>query len=80
MSGIPLSIVSIRQEIDLVTTFDYPPIPIRCLDWSAIDSNTYDASFEGSDESGDHWKSGPIGHGKTENEAIQDLFDQLEAA
>lgn len=61
----------------IATSFDYPPIPIRTLDWSAIDSDTYDASYEGEDETGHHWKSSPIGHGSTEAEAIADLLEQL---
>jgi hypothetical protein len=46
----------------IITTFDYPPIPIRNYDWSAV--------REGYDE-GDL-----IGHGKTEQEAIDDLVCQ----
>jgi len=52
----------------IVTNFDYPPIPIRQFDWSAIDDDTYDG--EGC----------PIGHGATEQEAIDDLLDQICAA
>ena len=44
------------------TSFDYPPIPIRQFDWSAIDDNTYDG--EGC----------RIGHGATEAEAVVDLI------
>lgn len=47
------------------------------MDWVAWDDDTYDASFEGSDESGDHWKSSPMGYGATEQEAIDDLLEQL---
>ena len=57
----------------IVTSFDYPPIPIRNLDWSAIESNTYDAELVDGE-----WKGGPQGHGATELEAIQDLVAQLE--
>lgn len=59
------------------TNFDYPPIPTRSMDWSAYDSDTYDASYEGEDENGHHWKSSPVGHGATEQEAIDDLLEQL---
>ena len=45
----------------------YPPIPIRCFDWSAIDADTYDGS-----------PSDPIGYGTTEQEAIDDLLSQIE--
>lgn len=72
-----LSILATRQVIDLRTNFDYPPIPIRSLDWSAIDDNTYDASYEGEDESGSIWHCSPSGHGATEAEAIEDLLEQL---
>jgi hypothetical protein len=50
----------------IVTHFDYPPIPDRSFDWSAIDDDTYD---------------GPgcqIGRGATEQEAVKDLLAQLE--
>lgn len=52
-------------DLSLVrTSHDYPPIPIRTLDWSAwIDG------FE---------EDGPYGHGKTEAEAIADLREALE--
>ena len=73
-----LCLLVTRQEIELHTSFDYPPIPFRGHDWSAIDSNTYDASYEGEDESGSVWKCSPSGTGETEIEAIHDLFDQLE--
>lgn len=49
------------------THFEYPPIPIRCFDWSAVDDNTYGG------DPGD-----PIGRGATEAEAIADLLAQLE--
>lgn len=49
----------------ITTSFDYPPIPIRNYDWSAIDSNAYDG--EGS----------LIGHGATEQDAIADLLGQM---
>ena len=55
----------------------FPPIPTRNFDYCAIDSDTYDASYEGEDENGHHWKSSPVGHGATEAEAIEDLLDQL---
>lgn len=50
----------------IVTTYVYPPIPIRSMDWSAVDDETYDG--EGC----------PIGHGATEAEAIADLIEQME--
>jgi hypothetical protein len=73
-------LISTREVIHLSTTFVYPPIPVRTMDWSAIDENTYDASYEGEDESGEHWSQGPHGTGTTEQEAIDVLFDQIEEA
>ena len=43
------------------------PIPSRNFDWSAIDDNTYDGP------------GCPIGHGATEQAAIADLMEQIEA-
>ena len=50
------------------TSHDFPPIPVRTFDWSAIDDDTYD----GADDS--HC---PIGRGATEQEAIEDLLEQI---
>lgn len=72
-----LTLLANREEIQLSTSCDCPPIPDRSMDWSAIDSNTYDCDFIGGED--DEWKeSGGHGHGATEQEAIDDLFDQLE--
>jgi hypothetical protein len=49
------------------TSFDYPPIPVRSFDWSAIDTDTYDGD-----------PRSPIGYGATEQEAIGDLLSQME--
>lgn len=56
------------------TTFVYPPIPIRSFDWSAIDSNTFDADWDGER----YVTTCPQGAGATEQEAIDDLFTQME--
>ena len=45
----------------IITRHEYPPIPIRDYDWSAIRQDY---------EPGD-----PIGHGKTEQDAIKDLLE-----
>lgn len=45
------------------TKFEYPPIPDRSCDWSAVTDD-----YEGGD---------PIGRGATETEAIDDLIWQL---
>ena len=59
--------MSIHRIYDYTIRTDYvfPPIPDRRFDWSAIDDETYDG--EGC----------PIGYGRTEQEAIEDLLDQL---
>jgi len=44
----------------------YPPIPIRKFDWSAIDDRRYGGE-----------PSDPVGWGATEQEAIDDLLDQI---
>ena len=50
--------------LKIVTSYVYPPIPIRAFDWAAVE---------------DGYEPGrPIGYGKTEAEAVQDLRDQLE--
>ena len=50
----------------ITTSYDPKPIPERYWDWGAIDSDTYDYDS-------------PIGYGSTEQEAIDDLTEQLEA-
>ena len=75
----PLTVLATRQIIDLHTSCVCPPIPIRTLDWQAIDDNTYDCSYEGEDESGSIWVTGAMGTGRTELDAINALLDELEA-
>jgi hypothetical protein len=60
------------------TSYWPKPIPSRNFDWSAIDADTYDASYEGEDENGSHWKASPQGFGATEQEAIEDLLEQIQ--
>ena len=52
--------------MNIKISFDYPPIPIRSFDWSAIDDDTYDGP------------GCPIGRGETEAAAVADLLEQLE--
>ena len=47
--------------IKIITTHDYPPIPIRRFDWSAIRE--------------DYDEGDLIGTGKTEQDAIDDLVE-----
>lgn len=49
---------------EIITSYDYPPIPLRSYDWSAIRED-----YDGGDL---------VGHGKTEKEAIADLKEQEE--
>lgn len=66
----PCSVLATREEIMLDTVCVCPPIPVRSWDWCAVDDNTYD----GGDEH-------PVsGEGRTENDAIEALFERLEAA
>lgn len=48
----------------IVTNYIFPPIPIRSMDWCAVDDDTYDEGC-------------PVGWGATEQEAIDDLLEQL---
>ena len=60
-------------RMNIKTRFDPPPIPDRRFDWTAIDDDTYD----GADDSRTRHQ---IGHGSTEQEAINDLIKQMEEA
>lgn len=51
------------------TNYEFPPIPVRTFDWSAIDDDTYDGAED---------SSCPIGRGRTEQEAIDNLLEQIE--
>jgi hypothetical protein len=48
----------------IVTSFDYPPIPVRCHDWSAVRED-----YDGAEDAHD-----PIGTGRTRSEAIAELL------
>ncbi len=50
--------------MNIKTHYDYPPIPNRLFDWSAIDDVSPDSRS-------------PVGHGATEEEAIADLKEQI---
>jgi hypothetical protein len=62
--------------INVRTTHEYPPIPVRDMDWSAVDDDTYDVDC---DQDG-YFSNSPIGRGATEEDAIKDLLEQLEEA
>lgn len=55
---------AILAKIKIRTENVYPPIPVRDYDWSAVDDNTYEPGC-------------PIGWGRTEQAAIDDLIEQL---
>ena len=57
----------------ILTNHDYPPIPIRTMDWSAWDDDTYDADCN---QDG-YFSTSPMGHGATEQQAIEDLWEQV---
>jgi hypothetical protein len=59
--------------IKVRTTHEYPPIPVRDMDWSAVDDDTYDVDC---DQDG-YFSTCPIGRGPTEEAAIADLLEQL---
>ena len=52
--------------MNIRTWHEYPPIPVRDFDYGAVDDDMYD-------------EGGPIGWGRTPEEAIADLLEQLEA-
>lgn len=51
------------MSIKIITRYDPPPIPIRNCDWQAVTE--------------DYEPPQPIGLGTTEQEAIDDLLEQL---
>ena len=54
-----------RDSIVIKTEYWPKPIPLRQFDWTAVDAETYDGP------------GCPIGTGQTEQEAIDDLLEQL---
>ncbi len=67
-----LYVNGIRVRTDCVQ----PPIPTRDMDWSAVNDETYDVDCDADG----FFSTDPIGRGATERAAIDDLFEQLEAA
>lgn len=61
--------------VRIVTSFDYPPIPVRSNDWSAV-TDDYDCDC---DQDG-FFSTHPVGRGASEDDAILDLMIQLEEA
>lgn len=52
----------------IVTDYWAKPIPLRQFDWSAIDDDTYDGAED---------SNCPVGYGATEQQAIDDLLEQM---
>ena len=65
----------IVNGIKIHTDHVQPPIPIRDMDWSAV-TDDYDCDC---DQDG-FFSSDPVGYGRTEQDAINDLLEQLEDA
>jgi hypothetical protein len=59
--------------IRIRTSHEFPPIPVRDFDWSAVNDDTYDCDC---DQDG-FFSTSPIGHGRTEQDAINDLLEQM---
>lgn len=57
------------------TEFVYPPIPIRNFDWCA----TFDDYDCDCDQDG-YFSHDPVGYGRTKQDAIDDLLEQVEDA
>lgn len=55
------------------TNHDNPPIPVCDFDWSAV-TDDYDCDC---DQDG-FFSTSPIGHGATEEDAIEDLLEQID--
>jgi hypothetical protein len=53
------------RELRIVTSYEPPPVPFRNCDWTAVDDRTYDGP------------GNPIGWGATEQQAIDDLLEQI---
>lgn len=60
----------IINGVKIHTHHVYPPIPVRDMDWSAVTDD-----YDGAEDSSTRHQ---IGRGATEQEAINDLLEQLE--
>jgi len=59
-------IKELLPEAQIEAFYSMTPLPFRNFDWSAIDTNSYDGQ-----------SNDPVGYGKTKEEAIRDLVEQL---
>lgn len=70
-----LSVLATREELEVLTSFVWPPIPDRQFDWFATTSD-FECDWSDAEE---RWtKTGEAGHGETEAQAIADLLEQVE--
>ena len=60
--------------MEIITTCICPPIPIRNFDWQAYVEGTIDVC---SDPECSCRNKAVVGHGATEQEAIDDLMEQI---
>jgi hypothetical protein len=58
--------VASESAVKLKTSYDYPPIPIRTMDWAA-----FEAESCGCGEC-----HNIVGHGRTKGEAVADFWEQ----
>ena len=64
----------LKMKLNIRTNHDYPPIPVRDFDWSAVFDDTYEPpDVDGVGVGGDI-----IGTGRTEADAIEDLINIVE--
>lgn len=59
-------IKTLLPDVEIQTYYDPPPIPMRDFDWAAVDISTYGGE-----------PSDPIGFGKTKEDAIRELVEQI---
>ena len=60
-----VELAAIHDGLRIATDHVFPPIPIRQFDWCAYDDNSYDGP------------GSVLGHGRTEQEAIENLTQEL---
>lgn len=60
--------------IKVRTTNVFPPVPSRQYDWSAVTDD-----YEAECDSEGWWSKHPVGFGPTEQAAIADLLEEIEA-
>jgi hypothetical protein len=62
-----------REGYKIVLDYICPPIPLRNLDWEAVEQDSDEPIWDG-----EMWVGiPPVGRGATAEEAIQDLLEKL---